>query len=272
MNILAKGKSSSSTSKDTRSSNEQADSIPTIRMLTNKYGLSNGSEHTVISETPSGHHYLLKDLKHHVYKSHEDVFWRWVVRGAVPVGEIAAAAAAAATAAHPVGSESSRDTDPLKDTALQLGTRMMVLAGTHPSEYRDIIQRWPNWKVSKHRRSSDLPHHVPRPAARLDRQKRRTMDPQIGVKKKQGAVLQRRLAASAHLGRQLIGLRRKTKVRKLMRLGETGCGAAWARHGLPAATMRRGQRLRSLRESSTGIHTSVKPHRASMRRHTGVLV
>ena len=70
MMILAKGKSSSTS----KSSNELANSTPTIRMLTDKYGLSTGSEHTVVDEAPSGQHWLLKDLKHFVYKSHEDVF------------------------------------------------------------------------------------------------------------------------------------------------------------------------------------------------------
>ena len=53
-NIVLKGKSSSSVSKDTRSRTEQADPIPTICMLTDKYGLTEGSEYIVMPETPSG--------------------------------------------------------------------------------------------------------------------------------------------------------------------------------------------------------------------------
>ena len=74
-NILLKGKSSSTAS---HSGLEQADSAPTIRLLTDKYGLTKGSEYVVMRETPSRHHYLLEGGQHHVHKDHEGMFWDWV--------------------------------------------------------------------------------------------------------------------------------------------------------------------------------------------------
>ena len=67
-NIFLKGKSSSSASKPRT---EQADLSPMIRLLTDKYGLTKGSEHQLIRETPSGNHYLIVGGKHHVHKHHE---------------------------------------------------------------------------------------------------------------------------------------------------------------------------------------------------------
>ena len=118
-------------------------------MLTDKYGLTEGSEHVVIRETPSGHHYLLKDGKHHVYKDHEDVFWIWVVRGPVPVGESRSSSSNSSNSSTSGGKRKLRETDPLKTTALQLGTRMMVIAGTHPSEFRDMVQRMAALEVNE---------------------------------------------------------------------------------------------------------------------------
>ena len=75
MMILAKGRSASTiASENTRSSNELANSIPTIRVLTDKYGLCTGSEHMVVGETPSGQHWLiiyilLHDKVHFVHKN-----------------------------------------------------------------------------------------------------------------------------------------------------------------------------------------------------------
>ena len=74
---LAKGKSSSM-SKFAKKSDELANSKPTIRMLKAKSGLSPGSTHTVVNETPSGQHWLLEDCRHFVDKDKENDHWKWV--------------------------------------------------------------------------------------------------------------------------------------------------------------------------------------------------
>ena len=81
--ILLKGNSSSTAS---NSRPEQADPVPTIRLLTDKYGLTKGSEYVVMSETPSRIHYLLEGGQHCVHKDHEGMFWDWATRGPVPTG------------------------------------------------------------------------------------------------------------------------------------------------------------------------------------------
>ena len=76
-----------------------------------------------------------------MHKDHEDVFWSWVIRGPVPVGESRSRSSSSSNSSTSGGKRKLGETDPLKTTALQLGTRMMVIAGTHPSEFRDMVQR-----------------------------------------------------------------------------------------------------------------------------------
>ena len=138
---LTKGKSSS-TSEFAKDSDELANSKPTIRMLKDKCGLSTGSTHTVVDETPSGQHWLLEDRKHFVYKNQENDHWKWVVRGVIPVG----AGEKPAGGKRKLGTLKDSESEQLKQLELQtratqLGTRMMVLERRNPTEYRNMLSR-----------------------------------------------------------------------------------------------------------------------------------
>ena len=135
-----KGKSSSSAS---NSRIEQANLSPRIRLLTDKYGLTKGSEHQLIRETPSGNHYLITGGKHYVHKHQEGIYWSWVNKGHVPVDERRSGSSTSSNSSTSGGKrklEETKSEDPLSAKAQQLGTRLLLIAGSDPSEFRDIIQ------------------------------------------------------------------------------------------------------------------------------------
>ena len=137
-NILLKGKSSSTAS---NSELEQADSTPTIRLLTTKYGLTKGSKHVVIGETQSRIHWLLEGGQHCVHKDHEGMFWDWVTRGPLPTGgRVGSRSSSSSNSSASGGKRKHEETDPLKSKALSLGSRLLGIAEDHPSEFRDLVK------------------------------------------------------------------------------------------------------------------------------------
>ena len=75
-----------STSTEGDSGVEQTRSTATVRLLTTKYGLLEGSVYKVAGETQSGLYYALKDGQGCVHKDHRDRFWEWAEIGPIPAG------------------------------------------------------------------------------------------------------------------------------------------------------------------------------------------
>ena len=109
-------------------------------MLKAKCGLSSGSTHTVAGETPSGRHWLLEDRKHFVDKDRENDHWKWVVRGVIPVGEKPAGGKRKLGTLKEAESEQLKQLE-LQTRATQLGTRMIVLEQSNPTEYHNMLSR-----------------------------------------------------------------------------------------------------------------------------------
>ena len=120
-------------------------------MLKPRYGLSSGSTHKVIGETPSKLHWLLEDGKHHVNKDKEDDHWEWVTRGVIPVGE-----------KRKLGILKDAGSDQLKQLELlagatQLGTWWMVLQRRNPRAYRSMLSQLAELESSKAQEEEDNP-------------------------------------------------------------------------------------------------------------------
>lgn len=135
----------------------QPAAIATVRLLTAKYGLPEGSVYEVAGETKSGMYYALKDTQGSVHKGHEGRYWVWDEEGPIPSGvhgnrrdRSVSSSSSTSGGSSTSGKRKREETagHPLDEDAKSLGYRLLGIASWNPKEYREMME-WMTWLENK---------------------------------------------------------------------------------------------------------------------------